>query len=685
MPNPRLSEADKAAVSQSVKHAKLVAASRRLARIVKTDHPSKKSLARRKRYEPILHKWLKYYMPETFPDRWGSVHIRCCDKLQQCIDYGGCFAFAMPRGGGKSAIGKGASVYATITGRRKYVVPIGATDGMAGEYLDFIKSQLDGTNERIAEDYPEVIKFFKALEGRAIKGGANQLREDGKVSGIQWRAKGITFPEILDLDGNPYPFAGARIECRGITAAMKGMAKNVGGRIIRPDFVLPDDVQTEDDALSVAACDKIENKLIGTVLALAGPRSRIACFMPCTVVEKGDVSDRFLDKQRHPEFQGARHPMFVQWPDAQDTLWQEYATIRREAEDDATGKRAATRFYRANRKDMDAGAEMSWPDRVRGGELSAIETAENLLIELGEVKFFAEMQQDPKPMAAAAFELTAAKVISHTVDTPRLEVPAAATIIGGHCDINRSGLHSAIAAFDQQMSPHVIDYAKTPQRGDLWPENANEHVRHDAIFRGLKQLMDTIAQSDYRRDGLKVTPGLMLVDAGYDAEVVHRFCEQARYPFRVVPAIGRSASKYRCSKATLVGKPMEQCHFQRPMNRRAPYAMFCSDYWREIMLRAFLSEPGAPGGCTLFHVSDPRRHMPFAEQVVAEFLAGKWKTEMGWRWEYRHAPGATWDWGDALTGCWVAAALQGIGSGGQVAAKPKRYVEKRKPKIRAEL
>ena len=52
---PKLTAADKAQVTQSVKHARLVKASRRLARVVKTIHPSKESIKRSKRNESYLH------------------------------------------------------------------------------------------------------------------------------------------------------------------------------------------------------------------------------------------------------------------------------------------------------------------------------------------------------------------------------------------------------------------------------------------------------------------------------------------------------------------------------------------------------------------------------------------------------------------------------------------------------
>jgi len=643
-----------------------------MARIVKTAHPSAAALDRRFQLESDLCKWLKYYMPETFPDNWGTVHLKCLLRLQQCIDDGGCFAFAMERGGGKSTIGKGASVYAPLTGKRKYIVPIGATDNMAAEYLEFIRAQLDGTNEIIAEDYPEAIGFFRALDGKAIN-GQHQLDGRGKKTRIDWRSRGITFPTVVKPDGKTeYPFSGARIECRGITAAMKGMAKNIGGRIIRPDFVLLDDVQTEDDALSKIACDKIENKITGTVLALAGPRRRIAGFMPCTIVEDDDVSARFLDRKRHPEFQGERHSMIVAWPKAQDTLWVRYAELRSLADDDKTGKQNATEFYKSHRAEMDAGASVSWDSRVRDGEISAIETAENLLLEMGRVKFFAEMQQDPIECAGSQYELSAETICAHAISLPRLQLPSRASVFVGHCDINQhnGGLHYTLAAFDQKMTPHIVAYGHYPERGLLYPVNASTQEKATGIYNGMKTVCDQIKKMIFVQDGRRVSLKMLLFDASFESDTVHRFASWANlnggYAFQCVPAIGRANHKYYFRKDLLIGKPHENCHLQRAQSdTHKRYIMFNADVWRETMQRAFLGNAGAPGVCTLYAVSDTRQHMKFAEQCRAEKLRAKGDVGGVLHYDWTHRPGDPWDWGDSTTGCWVAAAASGLSASGQ--------------------
>jgi hypothetical protein len=272
-------------------------------------------------------------------------------------------------------------------------------------------------------------------------------------------------------------------------------------------------------------------------------------------------------------------------------------------------------------------------------------------------------------------------VIAHTVTLPRLHLPHNTTVFVGHCDINRSGLHWCLSAFDQAMTGHAVAYGKWPQHGDLWPENATEQVRQQSIYTGLKGLCDTLARTIFTGP---VRLGLLLIDLGYERDVVHRFCNQARYSFRVLPSGGRASHKYYVRKVNLVGRPFEGCHVEKATSGAGHYMVFNADQWRETSQRAFLSAPGAPGGYTLHAVEDPRQHRDFANQVVAEKLHAKGlNSQSEMRWEWRHAPGNAWDWGDALTGCWVAAAASGLSASGTPMIR-KKYVEKRKALARGE-
>jgi hypothetical protein len=673
---PATADSVKRAVLADAKRQRHIEAGRKVARVRQHDDPPPEVCRKRKRLEKDFPAWLRFHGGEAFADKWSPDHLAVLAKIKEAIDKGGHFALAMPRGHGKTTILKWSLLYVMLTGKRRYVVVVAATAELAGALTDFVRAQLI-ESPTLLEHYPHVCHYAKATEGKAIK-AKYMLRRDFKPLGLGWGKATLILPTPMGRDA-PYPSDGAVLEGHGLTGAIRGKWRDdKAGKVMRPDFVLLDDPQTRESAESPSQCAMRERIITGDVLGLAGPRKKIAAVMPCTVIRKGDLAHRFLDHAVHPEWQGMTFQLIKKWPDAQDTLWKEYGDLLREGLANGDGPDAATAFYLANRAAMDAGAEVSWPARVRDGEISAIQTAENLLIESGS-QFWAEYQNEPQDVASGQYELTIDQIISHATDLPRLHLPERANHLVGHADINRTGLHWCVTAFDQAMTAHVVAYGNWPPRGDLWAQNATAQVRQASIYRGLSELMGQVAAADFRRGGSQVRPSLFLIDASYEAETVHRFCESWRGPFRCMPAIGRAAHRYRWSKATLVGRPAEQAHVQRPQSRLCPYVMANVDHWREVAQRAWLAEVGEAGGCTIHAVSNPRAHVPFAEHVTAEKLAQKYETELGWRWEWTHAVGSHWDWGDALTGCWVAAALEGLSSSGMESQK---VVRRKRPAIR---
>ena len=423
-----------------------------------------------------------------------------------------------------------------------------------------------------------------------------------------------------------------------------------------------------------------ERIITGDVLGLAGPRRKIAAVMPCTIIRKGDLADRFLSHEQHPEWQGEICRLVNTWPDAQDTLWRDYGELYRQQIADGKGFKAATEFYRQNRLAMDAGAEVSWEHRFRDGELSALQTAENLRLETG-AQFWAEYQNDPKEFIEATYEVEPETVASRTTQWPRYTVPDTARILVAATDINRTrgGLHWVVVAYDQQMSAHIVVYGQWPESGDVWRKNAPELERKQQIFAALNGLAQHLCVMPLIRHGLRVRPERLLIDRGYEPEVVHRFCSAASFPFKLIPARGYAAHRYAPRKNMLVGAPWEQGHVTDSPSGN--FIAFNADYWREIMQRAWLGETGTPGGATLYQ-SDPRQHTTFSGQVVAERLRQKYQTDAGMRWEWTHRPGSEWDYGDAMTMAWVGAASAGLNTQGvQVARRPRR--ETRKCKVEA--
>lgn len=665
----KLTASDKAAVAKVIRHTKLVEASRKMARIVRHTDPPADVIAERDALEVDVADWMRHHGGEAFAEPFGPDHDTVLAKIAEAVTSGGTFALAMPRGHGKTTILKWVTLYVLLTGRRKYVMTIAATTELAQAIVDFCRQQLT-ESDSLHEHYPHVTTYARATEGKAIK-ARFQLRADGKSSGIKWSKTKLVFPEVVSpTDGTDYPSNGAILEGRGLTGAIRGKWEDTKtGKVHRPDFVLLDDPQDRSSAESPSQCDMRERIITGDVLGLAGPRKRIAAVMPCTIIRKGDLADRFLDRKLHPEWQGETCSLVKTWPTAQDTLWAEYATIYRDATSDGRGFGDATAFYKAHRADMDAGAEVSWDSRVRDGEISALQTAENLLLESGP-QFWAEYQNAPLSITGGEYQLTPAEVLTHVVAIPRLHVPDQTTVLVGSCDINRIGLHWCVAGYDQQMTGHAAAYGRWPARGELWAKNAHELERKQAIFKGLRELFAQLAVAQFMRAGKPMRLGLMLIDRGYEPDVVHKFASAAVLPFRVMPSRGYAAHKYWPRKASLVGKPLEGCHVTQSDNGN--FVAFNADLWRETSQRAFLADPGAPGGFTIFD-APPGAHADFAAHVTAEKIVNKYQTDAGPRWEWAHQPGSNWDYGDALTGCYVAAATQGLSASGEGAVvRPRR-------------
>lgn len=668
---------------KQAKNTDLKARVRNKGRVVHTAHPSKKSLKRRSRLEKTFGKWLRYYFKNAFCDEFGISHSQGLEKFFRCIKVGGRFAFALPRGGGKSTIGKAGILFAVLTGFRKFVVPVLFNKDLADSYMSFFLIAMTN-NKRLMEDYPEVCCFFKALEGKPHN-ARFQLMEDYEPSGISISGQ-IVFPNVSDENGKLYPAAGARIICKSIKSGVLGFSETLpNGEIIRPDLVVPDDIQDQEVAESLTLSSRIEKKIVSSLMNLAGPKVQIACYMPCTVRNKGDVSSRFLDRKLHPEFQGKTVPLFLSFPDDFENeeekeegektgLWKQYEQMWRDDLADGKGLKRCNAFYRKNREAMDKGAVVSWDKRVRKGEVSAVQTGMHLLFENGD-NFYSEYQNDPIEEKTEQYEITKEIVCNHASDIYKVnELPPSTQVLTVGADINRIGIHWVAAGYDNNMTCHTPIYGKYPRSGELWGPKATDLEIQQSIFSGLKKLCAELEGKVFMCDGKEIKITSMLIDRSYKPEAVHRFVNAARYGFSVYPCAGRSNGKYKPGSKT-IGKPYENCHMSKWDLGRV--VVLNADILKEAVQRSFLADVGNAGGITLFKAKTKTFHKHFADHITGEKLSQKYETEQGWRYEWTAAyVGAHWDLLDCLVYTRAATCKEGLSSSGRVARteKPKKAV-----------
>ena len=205
-----------------------------------------KNPRRRRAAERSLERFLKLYFPWAFYLRWSPDHKRSIGKIERAVMEGGLFAFAMPRGSGKTTIAERAGLWAILTGRRKFVALVGATEKHAEAILKSQMTELQ-FNDLLHDDFAEATHPIRALENEPRRCGGQKVL--GENTSIIWTANRLVFPTLPTAIAKPAN--GSIISVCGITGAIRGQKHTTPqGEILRPSFVLIDDPQTRESAES---------------------------------------------------------------------------------------------------------------------------------------------------------------------------------------------------------------------------------------------------------------------------------------------------------------------------------------------------------------------------------------------------------------------------------------------------
>lgn len=631
--------------------------------------PAPVDLARRESCRESLRLFCETYLAARFGKAWSPDHLRVIEKLEAAVLLGGLFALAMPRGSGKTTLAEAAALWAIAYGHRRFVVLIGATDDAATEMLDSLKIVVE-TAEEFGADFPEVCFPVRALEG--IHNRAGGQTAGGVRTRIRWTSDEIAFPTVPGAASS-----GAVIRVAGITGRIRGMkAATATGETIRPDFAIADDPQTDASAASLVEIDKRERRLRGAVKGLAGPGKSIAMVVPCTVICPRDLSDRILDRDRHPQFQGERMRMLYAWPTNLE-LWERYAELRRDSlRNDRRGEEA-TEFYLAHRAEMDAGAHVAWPERYDpdAGEVSGLQAAMNLWTD-NPAEFAAEYQNDPEPPGGAGSqkELRPAILAARLSGVPRRAIPREATRLTAFVDCGGELLWYAVCAWDSSFGGSVVDYGTWPRQAravfsasdprpglsGLYPGLGEEQ----RLFAGLRDLTAEVLSRTYARDQVaeELRVERCLIDAGWQSQTVHQFVRSSPFGGLIYPSKGigrtttaRGVSEWKARPGERVGH-----HWRLTLSDtgRGRLVQFDPDAWKSFLYDRFTTPDGGRGRL-LFFGAEARAHELLAEHCCAEYAeAVTIRGQTFDKWQVKpHRPDNHWL--DCLVGCAVAASVAG--------------------------
>ena len=603
------------------------------------------------------------YLPESFPLAWSPDHLRAISKIEAAVLRGELFAFAMPRGSGKTTLCTAACLWAIVFGHRQFIVLVGSDQSIAEQMLDSIKSHLE-QNNLLADDFPHTVYPVRALEG--INARARGQTSEGVPTKIEWTADQITFAA---LPGSPS--SGAAVRVAGITGRIRGLTHTrPDGKTIRPDLVLVDDPQTDESADSPSQVSKRERTLDGAVLGLCGPGVDMAGLCTVTVIRADDLADRLLDRQRNPKWQGERTKLVYEWPDNED-LWSQYAELRREGQRSGSGTSEADDFYRDHQAAMDVGSRVAWAERKAPGDLSAIQHAWNLRIDRGESAFNAEYQNEPLTDDMTTDKLDRRQLADRSTVIGRAVVPHGHTKLTAFIDVQKNLLYWMVCSWSESFGGQVIAYGSYPDQGVSYYEaqSAKKTLAlakpgasfEAALYAGLEEATKMLLSREWlREDGVPMQIAQTMIDSnwGTSTDTVRKFCRSSLFRSTILPSRGRGVGatsapmgvrRNRGDRAGLnwvVGKTASGVQIE---------SQYDTNWWKTFVSARLRLGQGDPEAI-MFHAGS---HEMLIEHLVSEFPQRK---EARGRIvdEWKLPPGQENHWWDCLVGCAVAASISGL-------------------------
>lgn len=643
------------------------------------DVPPVRNPRRRRRAETDPALWLRTYLPDTFWHPFTANQRALLTAIQDRMNYGGWKCETAPRGEGKTSIIRGTTIWAIVSGRRRFVVIIAANGPDADANLESLRAEFE-RNDLLADDYPEICVPIRAL------GGANQRASAQTVAGrrthLRWTGDRVILPSV---DGSQA--SGALIVSRGIDAAIRGL--NHRGE--RPDLVLIDDPETRGTLRSPAETQRHEDTIDADITGLAGPTRRIAILYAGTVAAAHSLAARYSDPEIKPAWAGTRRRQLEKEPDRLD-LWDKYLSLRAAGplQGDETG-REAFRFYRQHRRQMDAGAVVGNPHRydqriLPDGtpvQLSALQACYDIIADTGREHFDTEYQNIP-PTAGEGetIRLTDLAVCQRTNHLDRGTTPPEADFLTAGIDVGTRALHWTVVAW-KQAAATIIDYGTvavhSPLTGRLEdPENAP--AVQDAILAALLEFRD-MADAGWidSASGERRHLDLALIDVGYaraslDTPVWEFIAASPGTTYRASKGYGTGSGQtaYRHPTKRGGGRRLHNhCFATYQPTRRTWLYHLDADYWKHFVHTALAAGPGRPGSLTLFG-REPAVHRQYARQITAEEWTHEFHPTRGdvWAWRPVRGRGRHNHWLDTTYAACCAAGILGLKTAGFQPAAP---------------
>ena len=603
------------------------------------------------------------YFAATFYLPWAPYQRAMMDRFQSVIFDGGKECHAVRRGGLKSTCARVSTLWAVVNGHRKFPVLVGATDDKSAEHRENFFAML-ASSPTLLDDYPEILPLL--TKWRQPK---RQFRLNGRLLNVHPKdGRGrIVFPDIFDA-----PSCEAHIAPYSVNATdVSGLSfVDRFGVTIRPDLLVFDDVQTPQSANSPSMTEEREEHITKTFCGLSGLGEKIAAIMVCTVREHDDLTMRFLDRKKHPDWYGKVYKSITRMPDRSD-LWDAYAAKLGQGESPIEGKAIAQEFYLKHRAEMDAGGEVAWEHDKQADEVSALQSL--MTIRALDPDFFrCEIQQEGLVLVnTSGVKLDAQTLLARLSHVQRGVIPEQSSYLTAFIDSSDQVLWWMVAAFAKDFSGWVVDYGTWPdqQRPVFYKSNLAAHIS-DLLPGASWEEAFVLAHNQLEQYLFREFPDLDLTlkdwsDGGQKPRIESQVMASPDRS-RLRPSKGFAPKPGR-KPVHLWGDAVRDrhngCGWVERRSETPVHVQYNVNEWKSHAARRLLTTVGAPSAITL-PGKDENANRLLVEHLTAEIPKSiVYDGAAGVAWEL--LAGRDNDWFDCFVGCCVGASMLGCGIAGE--------------------
>lgn len=209
----------------------------------------------------------KFLLGDVFQFEWPTLIVAVWTLLIQSVaslqDYAGesNLAIGIPRGFAKSTLMKIFCCYCMMFTRHTFILVVGNVDSNAANIIKDVQAMLESEH---------AVRYFGSPDAEVFS-----ARQDFKHYMYQGKS--------------------CILKAKGGRTSLRGL--NVDHR--RPDIILMDDVQDEDNAKSEVESESLSTWIVGTLLPTVSPKGGINLFVGNTYDHEGSILKKFV---RDPEW-----------------------------------------------------------------------------------------------------------------------------------------------------------------------------------------------------------------------------------------------------------------------------------------------------------------------------------------------------------------------------------------------